>query len=344
MEEDSLAFGAVRVADLEGMGTLAFGPVPSRRLGRSLGINNIPAKTCSYSCVYCQVGRTTNVTIERRALYRPEDIFSEARRKVGEAASRNEVIDYLTFVPDGEPTLDINLSKEIVLLKQMGIPVAVLTNSSLLWRDDVREDLLEADLISLKVDAVSEGLWRRVNRPPRNLRLDTVLEGVTKFLEQFRGVIISETMLIDGIDYEGEFEKIPDFLGDAKRLGKAYVAVPIRPPAERWVKPAGEETVNKAFQILSKRLGFNKVEFLIGYEGNAFAFAGKLEEDLLSIAAVHPMRKEAVKEFLKRANANWQTIEKLLREGKLVELEYEGNTYYMRKLPDRTETINARYR
>jgi len=324
----------MEVADLEGV-RLAFGPVPSRRLGKSLGINNIPAKTCSYSCVYCQLGRTINMTTERQAFYKPEDIFREVERKVDEASSRNERVDYLTFVPDGEPTLDINLGKEISILKQIEIPIAVITNASLIWRNNVKEDLLKANLVSLKVDAVSEDLWRRINRPDTDLKLNAVLEGVTEFANEFKGTIISETMLIDGVNYGSEFEKTADFLKNLKRLDKAYVAIPTRPPAEKWVKPAKEETVNAAFQVFSERLGVDRVEYLIGYEGNAFAFTGRVEEDLLSITAVHPMRKEAVEEFLKKANADWRVIEKLLEEDKLIELEYEGNRYYMRRLPSR---------
>ena len=326
----------MEVADLEGV-RLAFGPVPSRRLGKSLGINNIPAKTCSYSCVYCQLGRTINMATERQAFYKPEDIFREVKRKVDEASSRNERVDYLTFVPDGEPTLDINLGKEISILKQIEIPIAVITNASLIWRNDAKEDLLKANLTSLKVDAVSEDLWRRINRPHKNLKLNGILEGITEFANEFKGTIISEAMLIDGINYEDEFEKIADFLKHLKRLDKAYIAIPTRPPAEKWIKPAKEETVNAAFQVFSERLGLDRVEYLIGYEGNAFAFTGNVEEDLLSITAVHPMRKDAVKEFLMKANADWRLIEELLREGKLVELAYEGNRYYMRKLPSRRE-------
>jgi len=326
----------MEVADLEGV-RLAFGPVPSRRLGKSLGINNIPAKTCSYSCVYCQLGRTINMATERQAFYKPEDIFREVKRKVDEASSRNERVDYLTFVTDGEPTLDINLGKEISILKQIEIPIAVITNASLIWRNDAKEDLLKANLTSLKVDAVSEDLWRRINRPHKNLKLNGILEGITEFANEFKGTIISETMLIDGINYEDEFEKIADFLKHLKRLDKAYIAIPTRPPAEKWIKPAKEETVNAAFQVFSERLGLDRVEYLIGYEGNAFAFTGNVEEDLLSITAVHPMRKDAVKEFLMKANADWRLIEELLREGKLVELAYEGNRYYMRKLPSRRE-------
>ena len=314
------------------MATIAFGPVPSRRLGRSLGINNIPPKTCTYSCVYCQLGKTSNMIVKRHCFYKPEDILREVERKVNEALSKNEKIDYLTFVPDGEPTLDINIGKEISLLKRIGIPIAVITNASLLWLDGVREDLLEADFISLKVDAVSQDLWRSVNRPCKDLKLNKILDGIKQFAKTFKGTIVSETMLIDGVKYNGEFEEIADFLRSLAKLDKAYIAIPTRSPTEKWVKPAKEEALNAAFQIFSEKLGRDAVEYLIGYEGNAFAFTGNIKEDLLSIMTVHPMREEAVKVLLGKANTDWRIIEKLLAANKLVELEYEGNKYYMRKL------------
>jgi wyosine [tRNA(Phe)-imidazoG37] synthetase (radical SAM superfamily) len=321
---------------LENLGGLVFGPVPSRRLGRSLGINNIPPKFCSYSCVYCQLGKTVNMAIARKSFYKPENIFKEVKNKVNKTVSSDEHIDYLTFVTHGEPTLDINLGRELSSLKQIGIPTAVITNSSLLWQEDVRDDLLKADFVSLKVDAIHESVWRRINRPHKDLRLNTILEGVTEFVKEFTGSVVSETMLIDGINYGDEFEKIADFLKHLEGLITAYIAIPTRPPTERWVKPAKEETINTAFQIFSKKLGANRVEYLIGYEGNAFAFTGKVVEDLLSITAVHPMRREAVTEFLRKANSDWNVIEELLREEKLVMLKYEGNTYYMRSLSNST--------
>ena len=315
--------------------TIAFGPVPSRRLGRSLGINNIPPKTCSYSCVYCQLGKTSTLTVDRQAFYKPEDVVRHVISKVAEVTARNERVDYLTFVSDGEPTLDINIINEITPLKQKGIPMAVITNASLLWREDVKEALLEADFVSLKVDAVSEGLWRRINRPHKSLRLSIILKGIQKFVKEFKGTVVSETMLIEGIDYGNEFERIAELLSKLKKLDKAYIAIPTRPPAEKLVKPAKEEVANVAFQSFSQNLGAKRVEYLMGYEGNAFAFTGNVEEDLLSIMAVHPMRKEGIKRFLRKANADWQIIKKLLCEGKIIELEYKGKKYYMRKLPSK---------
>ena len=223
------------MANLQNMKTLVFGPVPSRRLGRSLGINNIPPKTCTYSCVYCQVGKTTNKTVGRQVFYKPEELISEVKRKNNEVATRNEKIGYLTFVPDGEPTLDLNISTEISSLKQTGILTAVITNASLLWQSDVKEDLQEADFVSLKVDALSKDLWRKVNRPHKDLKLNMVLEGIRELTEEFRGTVVTETMLIGNMDYGHEFERIAEFLTELKKLNKAYIAIPTRPPTEKWV-------------------------------------------------------------------------------------------------------------
>ena len=316
---------------------IAFGPVPSRRLGKSLGVNNIPDKVCTYACVYCQIGRTLRMEIERRPFYDPELIFREVSEKVNEALERREEIDYITFVPDGEPTLDANLGREIDLLKGLGIKLAALTNASLIWREDVREDLLKLDFVSLKVDAVSEAPWRKIDRPHKSLSLERILEGMLEFRKEFRGKLVTETMLIDNVDYGDEFERIAEFLKELKP-DTAYIAVPTRPPAEPWVRPAREEVINRAFQAFSKALGEDRVEYLIGYEGNAFTFTGNVEEDLLSITAVHPMREDAVREFLRKANADWSIIEKLIRENKLIELEYEGKKFYMRRLKSR-ETL-----
>ena len=134
--------------------SVVFGPIPSRRLGRSLGVNNIPPKICSYSCVYCQVGLTDSMSIQRKEFYPPTEIVNEILEKVEQLKKSDETIDYISFVPDGEPTLDVNLGKEIQLIKPLGINVAVITNSSLLWDKDVRDDLILADWVSVKIDTV----------------------------------------------------------------------------------------------------------------------------------------------------------------------------------------------
>jgi len=185
---------------------MAFGPVPSRRLGHSLGINNIPPKICTYSCVYCQLGRTLNMQVKREAFYRVKEILQGVEKKTKEAKEREEPIDYLTFVPDGEPTLDAKLGNEIEGLKTSGIKVAVITNSSLIWREDVRDDLGRADWVSLKIDAVSQDIWRRINRPHGSLKLDKILQGISEFALTFKGELTIETMLIQ--DVSGNVEEI----------------------------------------------------------------------------------------------------------------------------------------
>jgi wyosine [tRNA(Phe)-imidazoG37] synthetase (radical SAM superfamily) len=255
---------------------------------------------------------------------------SAVRDKVEKATASGEPIDYLTFVPDGEPTLDANLGREIELLKPLGIKVAVITNSSLIWRADVRDDLLGADWVSLKIDAAQEDVWRRVDRPHGSLRLGAVLDGMLEFARDYTGELVTETMLArdvnDGADHVREVAEFLARLAPAR----AYLSIPTRPPAEPRVGPPKEEDLNRAYQILGERV--DHVEYLIGYEGNAFAFTGNVEDDLLSITSVHPMREDAVRAFLSRAGAAWPVVRSLIDQDQLVETEYDGHRFYVRKL------------
>jgi len=308
---------------------IIFGPVPSRRLGRSLGINNIPPKICTYSCVYCQLGKTHNMKTQLQKFYPPSQIFNEIREKVKKSKEKEESIDYLTFVPDGEPTLDINLGQEIQLVKSLGIKIAVITNASLIDQKQVRENLKEADLVSLKVDSTEEEIWRKVNRPHHNLHLDSLLDSMLEFSGTFKGEIITETMLIKNMnDSTQNIERVAEFLAKLKP-SIAYLSLPIRPPAEKWVQYPSEEVVNQIYNQIKEKV--NQVEYLIGYEGNAFAFTGNVEEDLLSITSVHPMREEALKDFLKRARSDWSAVTKLINKDQLLETEYKGYKFYIRK-------------
>jgi len=310
----------------------AFGPVPSRRLGMSLGVNNIPPKICTYSCVYCQLGRTIKLSVKRKAFYDVNEVISDVVRRIKEVRNSGGIINYITIVPDGEPTLDINLGKLIEGVKDLGIPVAVITNASLMWRDDVRNDLMSADLVSIKVDAVSEAVWRKVNRPHKSLNLNLILEGIKKFSKEFRGKLISETMLIDGIDYSEEINRIARYLGGLGNLSKAYIAVPTRPPAEVWVKPANEDLLVKAYRVLSSILGGEKVEYLIGFEGTSFTFIKGDAEEILRIASVHPLREDVIENFLRRWGKDWNFIYDLVRKGLLREVIYDGKKYFIRKI------------
>jgi len=317
---------------MSNMEMITFGPVPSRRLGHSMGINNIPPKICTYSCVYCQVGKTLNMQVERKVFYEPEEIVQSVEKKVMEAKKRGEPVDYLTFVPDGEPTLDINLGKEIELLKTSEIKIAVITNSSLIWKEDVRNELGRADWISLKIDAVTEDIWHKINRPHRYLKRDDILQGILEFSRTYEGELTTETMLTkDFNDNHEEIEKISGFIAKINP-NKSYIAIPTRPPAEKSSKPPDEQAINMAFQVFKEKS--IHTEYLIGYEGNAFAFTGNVEDDLLSIASVHPMREDGVNSLLVKAKSGWNVIEELIHKGKLIEVEYKNKKFYIRKLPD----------
>ncbi len=319
---------------------IAFGPVPSRRLGRSVGVNHIPPKTCSYACVYCQVGPTNRLRTARRAFYAEDDIVADIERRVTEAWSAGEAIDYLTFVPDGEPTLDLSLGRVIDRVKSLGIKIAVISNGSLLWRADVRETLAAADWISVKVDAVRPDIWRRLNRPHRSLWLGLVLEGILTLARDFQGELATETMLVRGVnDDTAHLIDVAGFLGELQP-DVAYLAVPTRPPAEPWVTPPPENVINRAFQLIRDKVA--RTELLIGYEGNAFASTGNLADDLLSIMAVHPMREDAVQELTKRAGAELSVVQSLLEQGKLVKSEYDGHKFYTRKLKGISEHGQAK--
>ncbi len=309
---------------------IAFGPIPSRRLGKSLGINNIPPKYCSYSCVYCQLGKTINKCMTRRKFYAPELIYKIVSDKVEKAKKHNEHIDYLSFVPDGEPTLDINLGKAINLLKSLGIRVAVITNSSLLSCEEVRVDLIRADLVSVKIDTTDTKVWKKINRPNKAIEHSSVLDGILAFRDIFKGKLITETMLVRNInDNSSNINDIAGFI-NILNPAAAYLTIPLRPPALKSVRPPDAQVTNECYQIFKEKI--KNVECLTGNEGNEFAFTGNIEDDILSIATVHPMRQDAVYALLKKSKKSFAVIDNLIAKGKLVETVYKGEKFYLKKI------------
>ena len=295
-----------------------------------MGINHIPPKICSYACVYCQLGRTINMQMVRRRFFEPAYLVQAVGKKIREVHKRGESIDYLTFVPDGEPTLDINLGSAIQMLRVFDIPIAVISNASLLAREDVHDDLLYADWVSLKVDAVHPTIWKQVDRPHGRLDLNLILDGIVRFAHAFKGDLATETMLIQGLnDDDKALTAIAKFL---ETVGPdiAYIAIPTRPPAEPWVQVCREETIHRAYQRFFKRLPH--VELLIGYEGDAFASSGDAEADLLSITAVHPMRENAVRRLLDSSGSDWGLVDRLIQDEKLLALGYEDKIFYLRRI------------
>ena len=312
--------------------SLVFGPVPSRRLGRSLGINNIPPKECTYACVYCQLGNTIKLEVERRKFYSTEELVTAVEKQLESLDNKSNKIDYLTIVPDGEPTLDLLLFENIKALKKFGIKIAVITNSSLLGNSEVRKGLLEADWVSVKIDTVNENTWHKIDRPHGKLKLTSILEGVKLFSEEYKNYLVTETMLVKGFnDSIDELKSTSKFISGLNP-DVAYIAIPTRPPAEEFVVSPDEERINNAYQIFNS-VGIN-AELITGYEGNEFSATGNLAEDILNITAVHPMRKDAVDELIQRNSGNWKDIEYLVDSGKLIKSEFEGNIFYLRNLKE----------
>ncbi len=304
-----------------------FGPVPSRRLGMSLGVNNIPYKICTYSCVYCQIGKAVRMQSERQAFYNPEELLLEVEEALQKV--QNVHTDYITIVPDGEPTLDINLGVLIRRLKTVGIPVAVITNSSLIFQETVRDELGEADYVSVKIDAITDLTWKKIDRPYKTMKLKSTLDGIRRFRKGFSGKLTTETMLVNGLnDTADELTRIADFIKDVDPE-TAYLSIPTRPPAVSGVLPPDEEAINEGYHIFSKRL--SSVEYLTGYEGNAFSSTGNAAEDILSITAVHPMREDAVWALLNKTGDSWSIVETLIEQKSLQESTYGGHRYYLRK-------------
>ena len=310
--------------------SVVFGPVPSRRLGMSLGVNNIPLKHCTYSCVYCQLGRTKRPEIERRAFYGPDEVVDQVIRAVEEAG---EKIDYITFVPDGEPTLDVNLGKMAEKIKEVvSVPVAVLTNGSLVYRDDVVSDLSVFDLVSFKIDAADVKTWRLVNRPHPGLKLGRILEAIKDFTATYSGTVITETMLVSGVnDSISKCRRVAEFLKELK-IKKAYIAVPIRPPSEPWVKPPAEDRVLSCYSLMWEYLGESKVELMIGYEKSNFKLVGDPVKALLATTSVHPMRIDYAYKYLTEKGLDPdKVIPELVSSGEIAIVEYRGHRFIIRK-------------
>ncbi len=306
-----------------------FGPVPSRRLGYSLGINNLPSKICSYSCIYCQLGATKALTIRRYGYSDPDRIVDE----ILTVLKKDVNVDYITFVPNGEPTLDLNLGKIVETLREeTAKPLAILTNASLIWMSDVFDDLLKFDLVSIKIDATMD-LWRQVNRPHPDLEYDRVLEGIMNFSETYDREIITETMLIHHINTSrGTLENIATVIQDIKPK-KAYLSIPIRPPTENWVKKPTEEELVLAYAVFSRKIGEDRVEIL----GHLEPFDFQVRDDpigyILATTRVHPLSIEYAKKILSKCGLDPEKVLQKLFDKQLIKIvEFEDKKFILARI------------
>ena len=301
-----------------------YGPVPSRRLGISLGISPIPKKTCNFSCIYCQLGRTDIMTNTRKMFFPVQKIMSE----FDEVFKKGIFFDVVTIVGEGEPTLYLGLGELIDAIKQRtDKPVALITNGALLYDSDLRREVAKADIALPTLDAYNEASFRKINRPFGQLSFESVNAGLIAFSEEYEGQLWLEIMLMAGInDDDDSLSKYEQALKKIK-YDRLYLNTPVRPPAEAGVESISCEAMNKA----AARLGGISIDLLVSQ-----GFHSEIEDDyeaILSIIKRHPMNQFEIRSFLESRNSkriDW-IMEMLGRDENINVLNYSGiNTYRLK--------------
>ena len=284
-----------------------FGPVPSRRLGQSLGIDPVPLKTCNWNCVYCQLGRSRPLVNLRREYFPPKEILAEVEGALASHAPGE--IDWVTFVGSGETTLYADLGRLIRQVKSLTrLPVAVITNGSLLHQPKMRLELSAADAVMPSLDAGNARLYRKVNRPYPNLTLERLVEGLIAFRKEYQGKLWVEVMLLRDLnDTEPALYEIAAAL-ERIRPDEVHILQPDRPPAESWVQPPAEEGLLRARAILGN------IARIVHPASGSFDLSGNpsLVDAIVGIITRHPMREEELVETLEHFSPN-QVTETLLK-------------------------------
>ena len=302
-----------------------FGPVPSRRLGQSLGIDPIPLKTCNWNCVYCQLGRTRPVVNDRRTFFKKEVILSQVKEAL-ESHAPGE-IDWITFVGSGETTLQKGLGEMINGIKELtDIPVAVITNGSLLYMPEVRQELIKADAVLPSLDAGNPALYRRINRPHPSLTFTRLVEGLTAFRKEYQGHYWVEVMLVRGMnDDEDSLREIACYL-EKINPDEVHVIQPTRPPAETWVKPPDEAGLLRAHAILGE-----VAKIILPAQGS-FDLSGDedLVEAIVGIITRHPMKESELMDALSEWSTGdvRETLNQLVEKGKAQIVTREGIRFF----------------
>lgn len=263
-----------------------FGPVPSRRLGLSLGLDIVPFKTCTLDCVYCECGPTTRKTLKRKKYVRTRELMKELE----DFLARGIKPDYITFSGSGEPTLNTELGRMIRRIKKMtGIPVAVLTNGTLLYKKSVQNDLLPADLVKPSLDAALLATFMRINRPHPRLRLSRMIRGMIRFRKRFKGQLWLEIFFIQGInDSPGEISALIALI---KKIAPDRVQLNTldRPPAEPSVRPVASERMDEIREMFY-RFGLN-AEIIHAFKRETVSgqlFGNRTKEQILNFIRRRP--------------------------------------------------------
>jgi wyosine [tRNA(Phe)-imidazoG37] synthetase (radical SAM superfamily) len=308
-----------------------FGPVQSRRFGLSLGINHLPPKVCTYACVYCQLGATNALSDRLQAFSNPREIYNAVSERLTELDTPP---DFLTFVSNGEPCLDSALGDAIRALKRFNIPIAVITNASLLWRPEIQENLLCADALSLKVDAVQEDVWHKINRPHGRLDLNTVLDGMRTFVEMYNGRLLTETMLVAKANTTpAHLQACAHFIAELQPE-IAYLALPLRAPAEEWVQAPDHQTIMHALEIFMSI--FPRTSLMADLPSAGLNGLHDPLQALLRTIKVHPMEKEEVQEYLRQNVLPEDSLETLLAQHQVLASDYRGKTFYCAAIQPKT--------
>jgi wyosine [tRNA(Phe)-imidazoG37] synthetase (radical SAM superfamily) len=305
--------------------SLVFGPIPSRRLGQSLGIDPIPLKTCNWNCVYCQLGRTVPLVNERREYVPRENILAEVKQAL--TAHAPGVIDWVTFVGSGEPTLHSGLGWLIRQVKMLtDLPVAIITNGSLLYLPEVRQELAAADAVLPTLDAGDAQLYRKINRPWPRLTFERLLDGLTVFRQVYHGKLWIEVMLVKGLnDTEDALRGIAAALRQIEP-DQVHINLPIRPPAEPWVQPPDEAGLMRATAILG-----DIAQVVHPAEGTFdLSSCDTIVDAIVSIITRHPMREEELTRALERWTPGeaQEALQALAASGQAQAVERHGARFW----------------
>ena len=297
-----------------------FGPVPSRRLGRSLGVDLVPLKFCSYDCIYCQIGRTTNKTSSRQSWASIEEIVEQIRGKL------HLKPDFITLSGSGEPTLYTRIGELIGRIKAMtDIPVAVITNGSLLSLDEVRDALKQADLVVPSLDAGCDETFQAVNRPCKEISFQEMLDGLIKFRREFSGQYWLEVFILAGVnDSEAEIKKLADCV-KLINPDKVQVNTVSRPPAETFAKAIDKENL----RIIAKSLSYNaEVIADFNHDHTQSDFTARVE-NVLEMLKRRPCSNEDIAAGLGiHLNEVVKYVEELLSQGKITPEQQGQSIYY----------------
>ncbi|MDD5020357.1 MAG: radical SAM protein [Candidatus Omnitrophica bacterium] len=230
-----------------------YGPVKSRRLGFSLGVSTVPYKVCSFDCVYCQLKETTRKTLTRKTYLKTSEILEELRTFFTHRP-KDVRLDYVTFSGAGEPTLHRGIGRILKAVRRMSpVPVVVITNASTLMQERVRRDLLDADIVIPSLDAVTQDVFEKIDRPVGNMRIEDVIEGLKQFRRVYGGKMWLEIMLVRGINDSVPYLELLKKTADEIGPDRVQINAPVRPPALPWVKVPTKSTLSAAKKIFGKK-------------------------------------------------------------------------------------------